>query len=165
MAVVAILANHMDLAILFTTTSGIIMAGLASVRLVTAGYIRAAESVKLDLIEDPYPRSLNSTISIDNGGGNGSPKKSNGKGEEQPLVIVTKFGEEIIGACVLRVVKRERKGYVRAWTVRLKFRRKGVGRGLLEEAVKVVWGRGGRGVEFEEGNARKSAPFLLSPAL
>ena len=84
--------------------------------------------------------------------------------------MVTKWGEEIIGALVVRVSKRERKGYVRAWTVLRRYRGKGVGRGLLEQGVARVMGRTGvRGVEFEEEHASMlesfsfvSLPLLLS---
>ena len=68
--------------------------------------------------------------------------------------MVTKWGEEIIGALVIRVSKRERKGYIRAWTVLRRYRGKGVGRGLLEEGVKRVMGKAAvKGVEFEEEHA------------
>ncbi|KAK3067106.1 hypothetical protein LTS18_001305 [Coniosporium uncinatum] len=80
-------------------------------------------------------------------------------GEDQ--VLVAKWGDEVIGACVLGWLRDEGKGKrrksgrgeIRAWTVRLKYRGKGVGRGLLEEAVEVVNRKGGEWLDFAEGHA------------
>lgn len=70
------------------------------------------------------------------------------------MIVVTKWGEEVIGALVIRVSKRERKAYVRAWTVLRRYRGKGVGKSLLEEGVKRVMGKAAvKGVEFEEEHA------------
>ncbi|KAL9594297.1 MAG: hypothetical protein Q9219_007107 [cf. Caloplaca sp. 3 TL-2023] len=80
-------------------------------------------------------------------------------GGVENVVVVSKWGEEeIIGALVLRVLKREKRAIVRAWTVKLKYRGHGVGRGLLEEGVRVAvtrsCGGGGDGkVEFDGGHA------------
>ena len=74
--------------------------------------------------------------------------------------------KEPVAALILRIPKRERRGYVRAWTVQHKHRNKGVGTALLEEAVRVVHARvggsGARGavVEFEDRHARTSGPTL-----
>jgi GNAT superfamily N-acetyltransferase len=79
-------------------------------------------------------------------------------------MVVVKWGEEVIGALVLgwadgeaakkKQGRRKRgKAIVRAWTVRLKYRGKGVGEGLLEEAVKVAGERGADGVVFERDHA------------
>ena len=57
------------------------------------------------------------------------------------------------------MVKRERKAYVRAWTVDKEYRGRGIGSSLLEQGVRVAWGRGARGVGFEEGIIRKLNPF------
>ena len=76
------------------------------------------------------------------------------------MIVVTKWGEEIIGALVIRVSKRERKAYVRAWTVLRRYRGKGVGRSLLEEGVKRVMGKAAvKGVEFEEEHASMFGSF------
>lgn len=79
-------------------------------------------------------------------------------------MIVVKWGEEVIGALVLgwadgeaakkKQGRRKRgKAIVRAWTVRLKYRGKGVGEGLLEEAVKSAGERGADGILFERDHA------------
>lgn len=75
--------------------------------------------------------------------------------------MVTKWGEdEIIGALVMKVLKRERKAVLRAWTVKLRYRGREVGRGLLEEGVRVAVAKGCTGVEFDGGHA--SVFFFLS---
>ena len=83
---------------------------------------------------------------------NGSRKAGQGKGDE-PIVLVSMWGQEIIAALVLRVAKRERKGYVKAWTVDSAYRGNGVGIGLLEEGIRVAWGKGARCVVFEGEHA------------
>ena len=61
---------------------------------------------------------------------------------------------------MLRVVKRERKGYIRAWTVDSSHRGKGVGVGLLQEGVRVAWSKGARSMEFDavHANAHRALP-------
>jgi len=137
--VLAIAANWLandasDWALVLVTWSGIVMSALVAIRFLTRRYIFLAE-------ETEWAGWL---------------------GEDQ--VLVAKWGDEVIGACVLEWVRDEGKGKrrksgrgeVRAWTVRLKYRGKGVGRGLLEEAVEVVNKRGGEGLDFAEGHASES---------
>lgn len=86
------------------------------------------------------------------------------------VVLITKWGDsEIIGALVMRVFKRERKAVIRAWTVKIRYRGNGVGRGLLEEGVRVAMQRGcvavgGKGVEFEgaHANSHRVLPELFN---
>lgn len=119
-----------DWTVLLTTAGGVIMALLAAVQWLTRGYIAHAESFKYEWLGDD-------------------------------TVLVTKFGDEIIGTVVLGWEKGEKgsrrkrsgKGIVRAWTVRLRYRHKGIGRALLEEAVKIVGEKGGDGIEFAEDHA------------
>lgn len=121
-----------DLTIIFTTLSGLIMTYLATVRLVTRGYIAHAEELKWEWLNDD-------------------------------TVIITKFGDDVIAVVVLGWEKGEKgtrrkksgRGIIRAWTVRYKYRHKGVGRALLEETVKLVGERGGDGIEFAEDHASK----------
>lgn len=150
--ILAIMARYIAWTAMLTTSAGLIMAGLLGVRWYTSGYISEAEKINLKWLGDQSPAS--------NGNGNGT---SNNR---DPIVVVSKWGDEVIGALVMRVVKRERKGYVSAWTVKPRYRNKGIGRGLLEEAAKVVWGKGGRGVVFEEGhaNAKKVLPDIFNGA-
>lgn len=145
--VVAVLVRRMwhttdDLYLLATTLGGITMAYLTAVRYVTGPYIALAEEINWEWL-----------------------------GEDR--LIVVKWGEEIIGALVLgwadadaakkpRGRRRRGKAIVRAWTVKLKYRGKGVGEGLLEEAVKVAGERGADGIVFERDHASESFPSCHS---
>ena len=74
-------------------------------------------------------------------------------------VLVSEWGTAMIGAVVFREEKGEKRGgrrrggrgVVRAWTVRLRERGRGVGRGLVEEVCRVGADRGWDGVALEEG--------------
>ena len=149
--VIGFMSRYVEIQTLVTTLAGMVMAGLLMVRWYTSGYIHMAEKIGFKWLEE-YGRQ-----SSPNGNGNGGNTR-------EPIVLVSKWGDEVIGALVMRVFKRERKGYVRAWTVKLKFRNKGIGRGLLEEAAKIVWGKGGRGMVFEEdhANAGRILPDYLN---
>lgn len=152
------------------------MAGLVGVRWAVSGYIEVAERIGWRWLED---------------GG-----KSEGEGED--VVVVSWWGEEVIGGLVVRFVREEhgpvggagaaagkaagrrstragkagggpatRMAYIRAWTVKLRFRGKGVGTGLLEEAVRLCRERGADGLEFAADHASSSyflpfAFFLIS---
>ncbi|KAL9628109.1 MAG: hypothetical protein Q9164_007390, partial [Protoblastenia rupestris] len=149
-ALTAIMARFMEVSMLLTTSIGLTMAALLATRFYTSGYLAKAEAINWTWLENT---SHTTEPNNSNGNGNGSPTKKSGSKNEDPIVLVSKWGDQIIGALVMRMVKRERKGYVRAWTVKLRYRKKGIGRGLLEEAAKVVWGRGGRMMEFETQHA------------
>jgi hypothetical protein len=123
--------GHAEYGVLFTTFSGVIMAALVAVRGVVGPYLLQAEKVGWDWL-----------------------------GED--AIVVTRFGDEVIGALVLgwggageKGRGKRRKGgvgLVRAWTVKLRYRGRGEGRALLEEAVKLVKERGGDGVGFAENH-------------
>lgn len=123
---------------------GVSMTILALVRYSTREYIFAAEEIKREWIG------------------------------EDDSVIVTKYGDEIIGTAVIsweesatsssggkkRPGKNSNiKGVLRGWTVRLRYRNKGVGRALLEEAVDLVRSKGGEELEVAEDHAN-SLRFL-----
>lgn len=119
---------------LLTTAAGVTMTLLVAVRLVTGRYISLAEEINWSFLDDA------------------------------DSIIVTRFGERIIGVLVLgwagpnmqgnRAQRRRKgKGVIKAWTVLLKYRGKGVGLGLLEEAVRETVQRGGEGVEFADEHA------------
>jgi hypothetical protein len=120
--------------VLFTTFAGVIMAALVAVRGVVGPYLAQAEKVDWEWV-----------------------------GED--ALVVTRFGDEVIGALVLgwdgageKGRGKRRKGgvgLVRAWTVKLRYRGRGEGRALLEEAVKVVKERGGEGMGFAENHVRE----------
>lgn len=139
----ALLAQYVSLPLMLTTSAGIVMALLVAVRGATGGYLVAAEEIGWKWLED-------------GNSGEDDGSKGKGKGGGETIVLVTVWGDEVIGALAMRVLKREKRALVRAWTVGLKYRGKGVGKALLEEGVRLAMtGRGCRGVEFEEVHASK----------
>lgn len=126
-------------------SSAAVMTYLVAVRFFTAGYLRAAEAVGWGFL---------SSKEGDRGGGE----------EEEDIVIGTRFGDDLIGALVLRLEppasKDEEggkgKGVIRAWTTKLRYRGKGIGGDMLREAVRVMRARSRREdatVEFAKEHA------------
>ncbi|KAL8993270.1 MAG: hypothetical protein Q9169_006469 [Polycauliona sp. 2 TL-2023] len=123
-------------------------------------------------LSNPGNSNIGAALGHGNGHGRRSRNNSNSSsrgGAEvkdiENLVVVSKWGEEeIIGALVMRVLRKEKKVVVRAWTVKLKYRGKGVGRGLLEECVRVAKEMGCGRVEFERehANSHKILPDIFS---
>lgn len=154
----ALLAQYFALPLMLTTGAGVVMALLVAVRGATGGYLVEAEKIGWKWLED-------GNSGEDDGG------RGKGKGGEETIVLVTVWGEEIIGALAIRVLKREKRALVRAWTVGLKYRGKGVGKALLEEGVRLAMtGRGCKAVEFEEDHASKwispcSPPWTVQQTL
>ena len=158
--------SRSDLAIVGTTSAGVIMSLLISVRYFTRGYIEEAESVGTWKWLDSG-RSATDAI-----------------GDEDDLIL-SRFGDEAIGALVIRGVResntnpgsgngspRKRRqnsssknapvmGKIRGWAVKYRYRRKGVGTELLEEAVRICQEKGWQGPEFA-GDHANSARVLLS---
>jgi GNAT superfamily N-acetyltransferase len=125
-----------------TTLGGITMTFLIFIRWMTGEYIGIAEDIDMAWLGDDR-------------------------------LIVVKWGEEIIGALVLgwadndaakkRGRRKRGKAVIRAWTVRLKYRGKGVGEGLLEEAVKIAGEKGADGIVFDGDHASTfTLPTFLS---
>lgn len=138
-----ILAQYLAWPIMFTTSAGVVMALLVAVRGATGGYLVAAEKVGWAWLQE-----------TGNGDDPDDEVRGKGKGADETVVLVTVWGKEIIGTVVVKMLKKERKALVRAWTVRLRFRGKGVGKSLLEEAVRLaIVDKGSRGVEFDKGHA------------
>ncbi|KAL8698437.1 MAG: hypothetical protein Q9201_006574 [Fulgogasparrea decipioides] len=106
---------------------------------------------------DPAPVTSKSSTSSGGGAGRRSRNNSNSKVPDngvENVVVVSKWGEEeIIGALVMRVLKKEKRAVVRAWTVKMRYRGVGVGKELLEEGVRCAKGKGCVGVEFDGGHA------------
>ena len=128
------------------------MAFLLAVRVLSGPYLTHAENINWNWLVEGSSTA---------GSNNDSNTKKN-KGEEL-VVLVTKWGEEIIGALAMRISKRDRRAYIKAWTVKLRFRGKEIGRGLLEEASKIALAeKGCRGIEFEEEHASEmsSIPYI-----
>ena len=147
--VLALQAQYLNIATLLTTFGGTVMVFLVAIRGYTSGYIHAAENVRLWdwLISDAPPSSTKtaadiSSIAASSSGSPSSPSskrtRKNSNDTTVSQVYVTQWGDEIIGALVLRVSKRDRTAYVRSWTVKNKYRGKGVGKVLLEEGVRGV---------------------------
>ncbi|KAK5165194.1 uncharacterized protein LTR77_009292 [Saxophila tyrrhenica] len=124
-----------------TTCTGLLCIELVLIRFLTQDYLLAAEEINWAWLGDAD-------------------------------MIVTKFGDEVIGTVVVEWVsgeargkrKKAWKGEIKAWTVRLRYRRKGVGRALLEEAVKESRKKGAEGIEFQEGhaNSKRVLPVFYS---
>ncbi|KAK2766942.1 hypothetical protein FQN54_006257 [Arachnomyces sp. PD_36] len=163
-----------DLALVGTTWTGCVMAGLIAVRWATSGYIELAEKT-------------GTWAWLNEGRGS-----NNNNNEDE--VLVTTYGEEVIGALVMRVVsdgqdtippptttatgapsrrhnrnsssttstssnrssKRKstpRTALIRAWTVKRRYRQREIGTGLLEEAVSMCRARDVNGPVFAERHA------------
>lgn len=150
-----------DLPLVGTTCAGCVMAGLLVVRACTEGYIEEAERVgKWEWL---FPGSEPGVHGRLDSGVEGK----DGDSAEEQVVLVTKFGERIIGTVVLRAAAAgpagKAKGVIRAWTVERRYRGKGVGVGLLEEAVAVCKKRRWEGPEFDEqhANSRRVLPAFF----
>jgi ribosomal protein S18 acetylase RimI-like enzyme len=130
---------YQDWLMVATTVGGITMTFLIFIRWMTGEYIGIAEDIDMAWLSDDR-------------------------------LIVVKWGEDIIGSLVLgwadndaakkRGRRRRGKAVIRAWTVKLKYRRKGVGEGLLEEAVKVAGEKGADGIIFDADHASMSLVSL-----
>ncbi|KAG9233082.1 hypothetical protein BJ875DRAFT_505581 [Amylocarpus encephaloides] len=155
-----------DIGIVLTTCGGATMAGLIAVRGLASGYLSLAEEL---------------------GWGFLTSEKGNG---EEDIVLGSRYGDELIGALVLRLERNppsplgssngsKRKGsgnnkhgktggqgIIRAWTVRMRYRETGVGTGLLEEAVRVtretLGGSAAVGFAREHANSRMVVPEFFN---
>jgi len=137
------LKTYNDWLMVGTTVGGIAMTFLIFIRWMTGEYIGIAEDIDMNWLGDDR-------------------------------LLAVKWGEDIIGALVLgwadndaakkRGRRRRGKAVVRAWTVKLKYRRKGVGESLLEEAVKVAGERGADGIIFDadHANSKRILPTLFN---
>lgn len=141
--------DRSDLGLLATTSAGVTMACLIAVRGATGKFLEFAEALKWSFLR-------------------------NEETGEEDTVIGSKFGEEMIGAAVLRLErsgsgkgrKKGGRGIVRAWTVRIKYRNKGVGTELLEEAVRITREKLGASAEIgfaqEHANAKMVLPEMFN---
>ena len=129
------------------------MAFLVAVRGMTRGYVDAAEELNWNWAK-------------------------NEEGEED-VIIGSKYGENVIGAAVLRLErsgtpgkktkkasKHGGKGLVRAWTTKMRYRGTGVGTELLEECVRTTREKLGKEAEIgfavEHANAKKVLPEFFT---
>jgi len=142
-----------DLGVLFTTLAGVTMACLVGVRSVTAGYITLAEDVNWKFVQS--------------------------EDGNDDVIIGSRYGEDIIGALVLRLErscpspskrkaksKAGGKGVVRAWTTKMRYRGTGIGTDLLQEAVRVTREKLGNSAEIgfaaEHANSKMVLPEMFN---
>lgn len=164
-----------DLAIIGTTFAGVVMTVFVSVRAAAGPYIDEAERV-------------GTWVWLDTG----RTKKAEEETGKAILgisdeIILTKFGDEPIGAIIFRGVqpvstsaspKKGKKSAttssqirteIRGWTVRQKYRHKGVGTALLEDAIKTAhekgWASGGIEFASDHANSKKVLPALFNAAM
>lgn len=133
-----------------TTSVGITMVILALVRLLGSGYLKAAEALNWSWIA---------------GGADGT------EGEGGPDILIGSiFGEEMIGALVLRMESSDmkkkgkagqKKALIRAWTTKFRYRRKGIGSALLEEAIRVATEKCGKDVVIEFARDHANSLMIL----
>lgn len=144
-----------DLGVALALFSGVVMAYLLAIRYATTGYIQIAESLGWDWLVSPDTA-------------------------DEDVVIGTRFGSELIGALFLRLepssghrgkrrgtqTMRGGKGVIRAWTTKLRYRGKGVGADMLQEAVRVTRERCGRDAEVgfaaEHANSQMVLPEMFN---
>lgn len=142
-AVISLVARNVyewkkDAIIAGSTCSGIIMIGLALCRYATQGYLHRAETINWQWLGD------------------------------SATIFITKFGDEIMGTVIVDWVpedsrnrrKKAWRGEIKGWAVRLKYRGKGVGSALLDDAVKEFRKKGADTIEFSEDHASKSGIIL-----
>ncbi|QIW99002.1 hypothetical protein AMS68_004520 [Peltaster fructicola] len=114
----------------FMASAGLLMVYFAAARISTQKYLERAESLTREWLGDAD-------------------------------VFVTKFGDDIIGALIVEWVsgdsrqKRKKlcRGEIKGWAVRMKYRGKGVGSALLEDAVQEAKAKGAENIEFAEDHA------------
>ncbi|MCJ1287508.1 hypothetical protein MMC26_006860 [Xylographa opegraphella] len=128
-------AGRASVPLIVTTFAGIVMALLLGVRWLAGGYLDLAERVDWAWLA-----------------------------EDEVWVSLWGVDEAVVGAAVVRTErertgKRRRRGVLRGWTVRLRERGRGVGRGLMEAVAGVGRERGWEGLEFEDGGV---CGFFLS---
>ncbi|OAA47858.1 acetyltransferase, GNAT family [Metarhizium rileyi] len=140
---------HRDFGTTLIMVCGLIVAYLAGVRLLTAKYIRLAESMKWkEWIADP-------------------------EGKED-YILAARYGNEIIAAVVLRIAapagstKKRRSssvkdggGIIRAWTTKYRYRNKGIGGDMLRLAILTTRSKCGDGAQviFDLNHANSACPL------
>ncbi|KAK6819135.1 hypothetical protein RU639_008028 [Aspergillus parasiticus] len=175
--ILALLSQHLyktpsDWILLLTTATDCIATLLLFTRYITRGYLDQAERV--GTCRWLYSNRRHNSNSLQNQNSTSNDPRTIDR--DRDLILITKFGDRIIGTLVLRVVdtvseleehvcvpeerlrigvvgNRIKVGVIRAWTVQLEYRGAGAGRRLLEAAVQVCRERGWRGPMFSEGHA------------
>ncbi|KAF3389708.1 hypothetical protein DPV78_011771 [Talaromyces pinophilus] len=148
LALCAFVSHYIDdLATIVTTTAGCLMAGMAGVGYLTYGYLELAEKT-----------------------GTWSFLRANANSDQEDILIVTKYGEDIIGALVLRLLPVSEnkknpkvKAVIRAWTVKQRYRNKTFGTALLEESIALCKKNGWKGPEVspDHANSKRILPRMF----
>lgn len=146
-----------DLGVALMLHSGVVMTYLLGIRYFTGRYVHLAEDMKWRWL-----------VAADTG--------------DEDAIIGVRFGQVLVGALVLRLERppsggplRRRtrasalkggKGVIRAWTVLLRYRGRGVGSDLLHEAVRVTREKCGRdatvGFAKEHANSAMVVPEMFN---
>ncbi|KAF5238166.1 hypothetical protein FAUST_5680 [Fusarium austroamericanum] len=120
-----------DISIMLIIYPGIILTYLVAIRYFTSAYIRVAEET--DWLD----------------------------WIKEDTIIGARFGDEIIGAVILRLDRAEKKAIIRGWTTRARYRGRGLGGDVLNESVKIAKGVLGKDctVEFAPDHANSHMPL------
>ncbi|KAF9766062.1 hypothetical protein IL306_001566 [Fusarium sp. DS 682] len=132
-----------------TVSCGVIMSYLMGIRYLANGYISLAERLRWNWLR------------ADDG--------------EEDTLLAARLNQDIIGTLVLRLEpnpasshRRRRslslrggKGVIRAWTTNLNYRGKGIGKDLLQEAVRVTKERCGKDAEVGFAQEHANSAMLL----
>ncbi|KAI6758856.1 hypothetical protein HG530_011096 [Fusarium avenaceum] len=124
-----------DITTMITIYPGIVITYLVAIRYFTSSYIRIAEETDwLDWL------------------------KSN---DVEDSIIGARFGEEIIGAVILRLNKSDNTALIRGWTTKSRYRCRGLGGDVLRESIKIAKRALGRDctIEFAADHANSHMPF------
>ncbi|KAH7245785.1 hypothetical protein BKA59DRAFT_175516 [Fusarium tricinctum] len=124
-----------DITTMITIYPGIVITYLVAIRYFTSAYIRIAE-------ETDWLNWLKSS-------------------DVEDSIIGARFGEEIIGAVILRLNKSDNAALIRGWTTKSRYRRRGLGGDVLRESIKIAKRALGRDctVEFAADHANSHMPF------
>lgn len=133
-----------------TLSCGVIMSYLMAIRYLASGYVNLAEQLRWSWLQS------------DDG--------------DEDMVLAARYNNEIIASLVLRLepnpalLSRKKhksmclkggRGVIRAWTTRLKYRGKGIGRDLLFEAVRITKERCGKDAEVGFAKEHANSAMLL----
>ncbi|EED20892.1 GNAT family acetyltransferase, putative [Talaromyces stipitatus ATCC 10500] len=139
LALCAVFSHYIgDLATIVITTAGCLMAGMSGVGYLTYGYLELAERT-----------------------GTWSFLRADENTDKEDILIVTKYGDDIIGALVLRLVVVG--GNKKSPKFKARYRNKTFGTALLEEAIALGRKNGWEGPEFapDHANSKRILPGIF----
>ncbi|KAL4729715.1 hypothetical protein ACLX1H_004138 [Fusarium chlamydosporum] len=124
-----------DISTMIIIYPGVVITYLVAIRMFTSAYIRIAEETNwLEWMK---------------------------KDDVEDTIIGARFGEDIIGAVILRLEKSENKAIIRGWTTKSRYRGRGLGGDVLSESVKIAKKALGKDciVEFASDHANSHKPL------